>query len=84
MYSFDYRANVIQKLSPSTPGQIGPTPQVDAGQLFDMNGDQFKLEWDRMGGIEMFVYDRWNSLQGVNDRMNGVADDGSKLTGVRL
>jgi len=84
VYSFNRYGEVTQKAYRPASAQDGGVPNLDTGKLMSLAGDTIKVKWDREGGIEIFTYDRWNSFPGLNERMTGVAADGSALKGVRL
>lgn len=83
-YSFNRYGEVTQKAYRPTAGQNEQVPNLDTGTIIAMVGDTVKVRWDREGGVEVFTYSRWNSFPGVNEKMSGVAADGSAMTGVRL
>lgn len=82
VYSFNRYGEVTQKPYRPSPGQN--LPNLDTGRLLEVSGDAVKVRWNREGGVETFTYDRWNSFPGLNERMKGVAADGSPMSGVRL
>jgi len=84
VYTFNRYGEVTQKFYRPSPGRTDSAPNLDTGKLLAVTGDTVKLIWDCEGGLEVFTYDRMNSFPGLNERMNGVAADGSPLKGVRL
>lgn len=84
IYSFNHYGEATQKAYRPAPGQNGETPSLDQGSIFAIAGDKVTICWDREGGFEEFTYDRWNSFSGLNEKMNGVAADGSAMLGIRL
>jgi hypothetical protein len=84
VYSFNRYSEVTQKAYRPAPGRSDQVANLDTGKLLEVLFDTVKLRWDREGGIEVFTYDRLNSCPVLNERMIGVAADGSAMKGVRL
>ncbi len=84
IYSFNRYGEVTQKAYKPSPEPGVEVPNRDTGKLFAIAGDTVKVKWNGEGGVEVFTYDRWNSFPAINERMTGVAADGSSMTGVRL
>jgi hypothetical protein len=83
VYSFNRYGEVTQKAYRPPAGSAGNVPDVDTGKV-SVSGDTATVTWGREGGQETFTYDRMNSFSGLNERMKGVAADGSAMQGVRL
>ena len=75
---------VTHKPYTPVPSQNSDGPSLDKGRLISVSGDTIKLLWGIDGGIETFIYDRWNSCPGILERMNGTAADSSSMNGVRV
>lgn len=84
VYIINRYGEVVQKAYKPAEGHEEHVMDLDQGKITSYSIDTVKIKWDREGGLETFTYDRWNSFPGINERMTGVAADGSAMTGVRL
>ena len=83
IYEFDRYGRVEHKAFQARSA-IVDAPTLDAGAVTSAFGDKVELKWQSEGGLETLHYDRWNSVGGVNDRLNGTTVAGTAITGVKL